>query len=114
MVSILSALTDEEHNKLQEIVSKNKASRYTIVHAYILLRSDVTCGWLSDEIAQAYDVSTKQVECVRKRFVEDGLEAALSRKPVTHVHRRKIPGEEEAHWIALWCSQAPAGQERWT
>src|SRR5438876_10510782 len=87
--------------------SKNKASRSTIVNAYILLRSDVACGWLYDEIAQAYDVSTKKAEFVRKRFVEKGLEAALSRKPVTNVHCRKITGEEEAHFIALYCSDAP-------
>jgi len=72
--------------------------------------------WLAlyDEIAQAYDVSTKKVEFVRKRFVEEGLEAALSRKPVTNAHRRKITGEEEAHLIALCCRQAPEGYERWT
>jgi transposase len=113
-VRYIVELTDEERNTLKEIVSKNKASRTTIVNAYILLRADVACGWLYDEIAQAYDVSTKKVEFVRKRFVEEGLEAALSRKPVTNVHRRKITGEEEAHLIALCCSQAPEGHERWT
>src|SRR2546425_599366 len=113
-VRYIVELTDEERNKLQEIISKNKASRYTIVNAYILLRSDVACGWLYDEIAQAYDVSTKKVEFVRKRFVEEGLEAALSRKPVTNAHRRKITGEEEAHLIALCCSQVPEGHHTWT
>ena len=113
-VRYIVELTDEERNTLQEIVSKNKASRATIVNAYILLRADVACGWLYDEIAQAYDVSTKKVEFVRKRFVEEGLEAALSRKPVTNSHLRKITGEEEAHLIALCCSQAPEGHERWT
>jgi transposase len=113
-VRYIVELTDEERNQLKEIVSKNKASRATIVNSYILLRSDVACGWLYDEIAQAYDVSTKKVEFVRKRFVEEGLDAALSRKPVTNVHLRKITGEEEAHLIALCCSQAPEGHERWT
>jgi transposase len=113
-VRYIVELTDEERNQLQEIVSKNKASRYTIVNAYILLRSDVACGWLYEDIAQAYDVSTKKVEFVRKRFVEEGLEAALSRKPVSNMHRRKITGEEEAHLIALCCSQTPEGQDRWT
>jgi len=113
-VRYIVELTDEERNNLKEIVSKNKASRSTIVNAYILLRSDVACGWLYDEIAQAYDVSTKKVEFVRKRFVEEGLEASLTRKPVTNAHRRKITGEEEAHLIALCCSQAPEGHERWT
>src|SRR5258706_9937250 len=113
-VRYIVELTGEERKTLQEIVSKNQANRSTIVNAYILLRSDVACGWLYDEIAQAYDVSTKKVEFVRKRFVEEGLEAALSRKPVTNVHRRKITGEEEAHLIALYCSEAPEGHERWT
>jgi transposase len=59
-------------------------------------------------------VSTKKVEQLKKRFVEEGFDAALYRKPVTNAHRRKITGDEEAHLIALCCSQAPKGQERWT
>jgi hypothetical protein len=59
-------------------------------------------------------VSTKKVEQLKKRFVEEGFEAALSRKPVTNAHRRQITGDEDAHVIALCWSQAPEGQERWT
>jgi hypothetical protein len=62
----------------------------------------------------AYEVATKKVEPLKKRFVEAGVEAALSRKPVTKAHRRKITGDDAAHWIALFCSQAPEGHERWT
>jgi transposase len=113
-VRYIVELTDEERTKLQEIISKNKASRYAIVNAFILLRSDVVCDWTYEEIATAYDISTKKVEFVRKRFVEEGLEAALSRKPVTNAHRRKITGEEEAHLIVLCCSQAPEGHDTWT
>ena len=59
-------------------------------------------------------MSTKKVEQLQKRFVEEGVDAALYRKPVTHAHRRKITGDAEAHVIALSCSQAPEGHERWT
>ena len=107
-------LTDTERAALREIVSKNKAKRSTIIHAYILLKADRTCGWTNADIALAYEVSTKKVEQLKKRFVEEGFEAALYRKPVTNVHRRKITGDEEAHLIALYCSQAPEGHERWT
>lgn len=113
-VRYIVELTDEERHKLKEIISKNKANRHTIVNAYILLRSDVACGWMYEEIATAYDVSMPKVERVRKRFVEEGFDAALSRKPVTNAHRRKITGEEEAHLIALCCSQAPEGHATWT
>jgi hypothetical protein len=107
-------LTDTERAALREIISKNKAKRSTIINAYILLKADRTCGWPNADIASAYEVSTKKVEQLKKRFVEAGLEAALYRKPVTNVHRRKITGDEEAHLIALYCSPAPEGQERWT
>src|SRR5918999_4772861 len=107
-------LTDAERAALREILSKNKVKRSTIINAYILLKADRTCGWTNADIASAYEVSTKKVEQLKKRFVEEGFEAALYRKPVTNVHRRKITGDEEAHLIALYCSQAPEGHERWT
>ena len=107
-------LTDTERAALREIISKNKAKRSTIVNAYILLKADRICGWTNADIAAAYEVSTKKVEQLKKRFVEEGFEAALYRKPVTNAHRRKMTGDEEAHLIALCCSQAPEGRERWT
>src|SRR5262245_3479166 len=107
-------LTDTERAALRAILAKNKVKRSTLIHAYILLKADQSCGWTNADIASAYDVSTKKVEQLKKRFVEEGFEAAVYRKPVTNAHRRKITGEEEAHLIALCCSQAPEGRERWT
>lgn len=107
-------LTDPERNELQELTAKNKATRNTIVNAFIVLKADKACGWSNEEIAQAYQVSTKKVEQVKKRFVEEGCDAALHRKPVTNIHRRKMTGEEEAHLIALCCSAAPEGRATWT
>jgi hypothetical protein len=107
-------LTDAERAALREILSKNKVKRSTIINAYILLKAARSCGWTNADIASAYDVSTKKVEQLKKRFVKEGFEAALYRKPVTNAHRRKITGDEEARVIALCCSQAPEGQERWT
>ena len=107
-------LTDTERAALREILSKTKVKRSTLINAHILLKADRACGWTNANIAAAYDVSTKKVEQLKKRFVAEGFEAALYRKPVTNAHRRKITGEEAAHWIALCCSPAPAGRERWT
>src|SRR5262245_11221074 len=102
-------LTDTERAALREILAKNKVKRSTIINAYILLKADRACGWTNADIASAYDVSTKKVEQLKKRFVEEGFEAALYRKPVTNAHRRKITGEEEAHSTAPVWSQAPEG-----
>ena len=107
-------LTDAERAALREILATNQVKRSTIINAYILLKADRACGWTNADIASAYDVSTKKVEQLKKRFVEEGFEAALYRKPVTNAHRCKMTGDEEAHLIALCCSQAPEGGERWT
>src|SRR5437667_6171064 len=107
-------LIDTERAALREMISKNKAKRSTIINAYILLKADRVCGWTNEDIASAYEISTKKVEQLKKRFVEEGFEAALYRKTETNVHRRKITVDEEAHMIALYCTQAPTGQQRCT
>ncbi len=107
-------LIDTARAALHEIISKNKAKRSTIMNASILLKADRTCGWTNAAIAAAYAVSTKKVEQLKKRFVEEGFAAALYRKSVPNAHRRTITGDEEAPLIALCCSQAPEGHERWT
>ena len=55
------------------------------------------------------------VQCVvlRNGFVENGLESALNRKKQENRHR-KITGDVEAHIIAIACSDAPEGRDRWT
>jgi Homeodomain-like domain len=60
------------------------------------------------------DIGAKTVERVRQRCVEEGLEVALGRKPRTQNSSLKISGDEEAHLIALCCSQPPEGRNRWT
>ena len=107
-------LIDTERAALREMISKNKAKRSTIINAYILLKADRVCGWTNEDIASAYEVATKKVEQLKKRFVAEGVAAAVYRKPVTNAPRRKITGDEEAHGNALCCSPAPEGHERWT
>ena len=71
-------------------------------------------SWSETAISQALDVGTATVERVRKRFVEEGLEAALSRRSPRREYRRKLDGDGEAHLIALACSESPQGSARWT
>lgn len=108
-------LTEEERQVLKELTSKNKGNRTKIINAFVLLKADRSGeNWKDEEIAQAFNVSVRKIERTRQRFVEEGFEAALNRKPVDRSYRRKITGEEEAHLIALCCSKAPEGRTRWT
>jgi transposase len=58
-------------------------------------------------------VGIATVERVRKRFVEEGLEAALNERPRPG-GQRKLDGKQEAFLIALACSTPPEGRRSWT
>ncbi len=110
-------LTSEERETLRELISAGKAAARKLSHARILLKahsSEGSPGWNDTAISQALDVGTATVERVRKRFVEEGLEAALSRRSPRREYRRKLDGDGEAHLIALACSESPQGSARWT
>lgn len=110
-------LTEAEQKTLQKIVKTGKHAAYKINHARILLKADISnaSGNLTDiEIASFLELSRPTVERVRKRFVEEGLESALSYRPGRGRKTRCLDGEGEAHLIALACSEAPPGKVNWT
>ena len=109
-------LTDGERAQLAALVSKGKAAARKLTHARVLLKADVEgpC-WTDERIADALDVGRRTVENIRKRLVEEGLEAALNRKKRCRPPREKIlDGEREAKLIALACGEPPEGRARWT
>jgi transposase len=108
--------SDEECEQLTELTRKGKAAAYKIRHAHILLKADANGpAWTDTRIAESFSVSVNTVLGVRQRLVEQGLEAALSRKKQAHPSRRpRLDGEGEARLIALRCSAPPAGHARWT
>ena len=110
-------LTGEERSYLLDLVSKNKTSRAKVVNAYVLLKADVGEdgeGWIDEKIAHAFNVSVAKIYRTRRRLVEQGLDAALNRKPATRHKSRKLQGEEEAFLIATCCSEPPKGRNSWT
>jgi transposase len=110
-------LTDAERQMLQELVAKGTAAAQKLTHARILLKADAGAagpGWADAEISAALDVSRATIERVRRRYVEEGVEVALARRPGAPRRPRKFFGEHEAHLVALACSPPPAGRERWT
>ena len=107
-------LTEEEREYLHELVSTGKAAAYKIRHANILLKVDADGpNWTDKQAAEAFSCHPNTVANVRKRFVEQGLEAALGRKKSPRPPRL-VDGEVEAKIIALRCSPPPKGRSRWT
>ena len=111
-------LTQEERLELTALSSKGKHAAQTILNSLILLACDEGNYQpersINETIACILNVSMRTIDRVKKRFVEEGLENALSGKPSTRVYSRKADGDLEAHLVALSCSEAPEGHTRWT
>jgi transposase len=104
-------LPDDERAQLLTLTKRGKVSARRLMRAHLLLQAE---AGLSDEsIAQALHIGTATVERIRKRFVEEGLEAALTERPRPG-GRRKLEGKQEAFLIALACSTPPEGRTCWT
>ena len=68
----------------------------------------------NEQIAKVLQINTKTVERVKKRFVEEGFEECMDRKPYPKLEPKKVDGDFEAHLIAISCSEAPEGMARWS
>ena len=111
-------LEAEERQQLLDLIAAGKADARKLTHARLLLKADAADGgpaWTDERIAQAVEVSTDTVGRVRRRFVEEGLEAALVRRKQDRPSReRTLDGRAEARLIALACSTPPDGRAAWT
>jgi len=111
-------LTAVERNELEALTRREKISARVFIHARALLLCDAGPdgpAWKVSDAAAALGVTSRTIEHVKQRFVEEGLEAALKRKPTDKPPRDlKFDGAFETKLIALACSDAPEGQSRWT
>lgn len=111
-------LTEQERNELDALTKKGKLSARKFVHVRVLLLCDAGVGgpaWKVADTAGALGISSRTIEHIKRRFVEEGFAAALDRKPLEKPPREiTFDGAFEARLIALACSDAPEGRARWT
>ena len=110
-------LTMEERATLEALVGDRRAAADKRLRARMLLKADVGVGspaWTDEKIAEAFEVGVSTIHRLRQRLVEEGLEAALVRKPMSRRRPPKLDGEKEARLVALACSDPPEGRARWT
>jgi transposase len=110
-------LTEAQREHLKSLIAAGTAPARKLTHARILLKADQSPegpGWVDERVAEAVETSQPTVARVRRQYFEEGLEAALNRRPPNRVYQRKLDGEQEARLLALACSEPPEGQARWS
>jgi len=110
-VRYIVELSDSEREQLITVVNSPKFGPQKRRRAQILLACDR--GISDAAIALTLPCGTSTIFRVKKRLVEEGVEAALSEMP-RKGGRRKLTGKEEATLVALACSDPPEGRARWT
>lgn len=110
-------LTQKEREELLSLTKGGKHSAKKVIHSLILLNCDE--GEFSEkvnneDVARVLKIGSRTIDRLKKKFVEEGFEAALENRPTTRVYKRKADGDVEAHLVALSCSKAPKGFTRWS
>jgi len=112
-------LSGEDRGSLEGLIAGGHAPARRLTHARILLKADEgedapEQAWPDTRIADVLQISRSTVARVRERFAREGLEAALVHRRPKATKPRKLDGEQEAHLIALACSEPPKGRKRWS
>ena len=110
-------LSGEERAELSEVLRKGRCAAHKRRHAEVLLKADEGVAgpaWTDPQIQQAFGVSVRTVERIRRRLVEQGLATALDRAKQPRYRASRLDGEQQAHLVALACQRPPEGRSRWT
>lgn len=110
-------LLKEEVEELMSIIRKGSHSSHTFRTAYILLNCDegeYSEKVTNDQLSKVLKIGMRTIDRVKKRFIEEGLEGALERRPSSRHYEKKIDGEVEAKLVQLCCSEPPPGYAKWS
>jgi hypothetical protein len=111
-------LSEAERERLNTLIQNGKHGARQLLKARVLLKADASdagAGWSDNQIAVALETSVDTVGRTRRTLVEEGLDAALTRRHSPASARKRIfDGAAEARLIALACSPPPKGRARWT
>jgi hypothetical protein len=118
MKKYIVTLSKDERDTLRKIAFKGTHKSQKILNAQILLGCDEGEYQMehstNEEIARVLGTSMRKIDRVKKRFVMEGMEAALFKKKGSRVYEKKTDGDFEAHLVALSCSEPPEGFSRWS
>lgn len=119
MIHYTIKLNKIEVEDLNKIINKGRHTSQAFRTAYILLNCDK--GDFSDnteiknaEICKILKIGERTIDRVKKKFIEEGFESVLERRPSNQNYTKKIDGDIEAKLVKLCCSEPPKGFAKWS
>ncbi len=116
MIRYSIKLTKTEVEELHNIINKGSHTSQMFRTAYILLNCDEG-GYsekiTNEQISKVLKIGMRTIDRVKKKFMEEGFEATLERRPTTRKYEIKVDGDMEAKLVSLCCSGPPKGYAKW-
>lgn len=104
-------LSKKDREFLTRFIKKGTAKARAIARANVLLLSDE--GHSEEYVSKATKVHRQTIWRTKKRYLKVGLPKALHEK-LRSGQPKKYDEKDEAEIIALACTKAPNGRNRWT
>lgn len=119
MVLYTIKLNKIESEELNKVINKGSHSSQAYRAAYILLNCDkgefsTNTEIKNAEICKILKVGERTIDRVKKKFIEEGFESVLERRPSIQNYTKKMDGDMEAKLVALCCSEPPVGFAKWS
>jgi len=117
MIRYTIKLLKSEVEELMSIINKGSHTSQTFRTAYILLNCDegkYSEKITNEQISKVLKIGMRTIDRVKKKFIEEGFEAALERRPTQRIYEGKIDGDCEAKLVTLCCSKPPKGFAKWS
>lgn len=117
MIRYTVKLTKSEVEELKGIINKGSHTSQTFRAAYILLNCDegkYSEKVTNEQLAKVLKIGMRTIDRIKKKFIEEGMEATLDRKPTSRIYDRKVDGDVEAKLVTLCCGDPPKGHAKWS
>ena len=119
MVHYTIKLSKSEAVELNKVINKGSHTSQAFRAAYILLNCDKgECSENAEitnaEICKILKVGERTIDRVKKKFIEEGFESVLERRPSVQNYTKKVDGDIEAKLVSLCCSEPPKGFAKWS
>lgn len=117
MIRYTIKLSKSEVEELMSIISKGSHTSQSFRAAYILLNCDegkYSEKVTNDQISKVLKVGMRTIDRVKKKFIEEGFDSSIERRPTQRIYEGKIDGDCEAKLVQLCCSEPPKGFARWS
>lgn len=119
MVHYTIKLNQSEVEELTKVINKGSHTSQAFRAAYILLNCDKgefseDKGIKNTEICRILKIGERTIDRVKKKFIEEGFESVLDRRPSSQNYTKKVDGDIEAKLVSLCCSEPPEGFAKWS